>query len=134
MAALTNALEDLIYNYLARNTAPTAIGANLVVALFTAAPGEAAGGTEVSGGSYARVAVVASAAGWDLVSGTQIDNAADINFPVATASWGTVTHVALYNAAGTTMLAYGALTASKLVDNGDSFRFPAGSLVLVVDN
>ena len=62
------------------------------VALFTAAPSDAGGGTEVTGGSYAReLAGLSEATG----SGGTTSNAAEIAFTQATASWGTVTHIAL---------------------------------------
>ena len=67
------------------------------VALFTAAPSDAGGGTEVSGGSYARVAT--SGATWAAASGGAASNAAAISFPTASASWGTVTHYATFDAA-----------------------------------
>lgn len=96
--------------------------------LFTAAPGEAGGGTEVSGGSYAREAITFS------VSGDTATNASAIEFAVATANWGTVTHVAVYDAlSGGNQIAYAALTTSKTITTGDVLRVPAGDLDITLD-
>lgn len=94
------------------------------VALFTAAPGEAGGGTEVSGGSYARQALTTNAA-----SSGVADNDATITFPTATGSWGTITHVGIFDASsGGNLLMYTALDASKTVASGDRLSFAAGDL------
>lgn len=103
--------------------------ATIYLALFTAAPSDAGGGTEVTGGSYARQAVTLSAA-----SGGASANSADITFPAATADWGTVTHVALMDAlSGGNMLMHTPLDASKTVNNGDTFKINAGDLDVTVE-
>ena len=70
------------------------------VALFTAVGTDAGSGfTEVSGGSYARVAT--SAGTWNSASDTgpsTISNASSITFPTATSGWGTVVAWGLYDA------------------------------------
>jgi len=107
-------------------TSPT----NVYVALFTTAPSDAGGGTEVSGGAYARVST--SATDWNAASSGSKDNANAITFTTATASWGTCTHFALMDhltaSAGSNYLVWGALTTSKAVGNGDAAEFAAGSL------
>jgi len=99
-------------------TKPTVLG----VALYTAAPGEAGGGTEVSGGSYARVDVPPLDANWSGASATDglTDNVAAITYPAPTAAWGLVTDFAILDAttAGN-FLIYGTLTASKTVNSSD---------------
>lgn len=108
-------------------TMPTAY-----VALFTAAPSDAGGGTEVSGGSYARVAT--SGATWSAASGGSAANAAAISFPTASASWGTVTHYALFDASSSgNMLRWAALTASKTIGSGDTASFAIGALQMTED-
>lgn len=98
------------------------------IGLFTAAPGEAGGGTEVSGGSYAREAATFT------VSGDTASNSANIEFTAATASWGTVTHIAVFDAStGGTQIAYASLTASKAIDTGDILRIPAGDLDITLN-
>lgn len=102
------------------------------VALLTAAPSDAGGGTEVSGGSYARVAT--SGATWSAASGGAASNAAAITFPTATASWGTVTHYATFDASSSgNMLRWAALTASKTIGSGDTASFAIGALSMTED-
>jgi hypothetical protein len=96
--------------------------------LFTSAPDESGGGTEVSGGSYAREAVTFT------ISGNLATNTGAIEFPVATANWGTISHVAVFDAStGGNQIAYAALTASKTIASGDVLRVPAGDLDITLD-
>lgn len=100
------------------------------IALFTAAPNPAGGGTEVAGGSYARQAVTNDAANWPAAVTRSKSNASLITFPQATAAWGTITHVALFDAlSGGNLLRYQALTDPITIQNGSQFSFPVGSLV-----
>lgn len=103
--------------------------ANITCALFTAAPSDAGGGTEVTGGAYARISQTNNATNWPAASGGSKSNGTAINFGTATANWGTVTHVALFDGS-TNMLLWGALTTSRIVNNGDSFQFAATKLVI----
>lgn len=100
------------------------------LALYTVAPTDAGGGTEVTGGSYARTAIT-----WGTpTSGAgSVANSADIVFPTATADWGTVVAVAIWDNAGTNMLWYGTLTANKTINNGDVFKILTGNLTLSLD-
>lgn len=105
--------------------------ANVYVALYTAAPSDAGGGTEVTGGSYARVD---SKGKWAVPAAGSVSNSADIIFATATADWGTVVAFALMTAAsGGNALYWGTLTTNKAVSNGDTPAFPAGSLTLTED-
>jgi len=103
--------------------------ATVYIALFTAAPGVGGGGTEVSGGSYARVAVTNDATNWpNAVAGAKA-NAVALAFAQATAGWGTVTHVGIFDALTVGNLQdFAPLTASKTVQNGDVVQFGVGSL------
>lgn len=93
------------------------------VGLFTAAPGEAGGGTEVTGGSYARQAVTLS------VTGDTASNTGLVEFPIATADWGTITHMAIFDAStGGNQIAYAALTVSRVINTGDILQFPIGDI------
>ena len=93
------------------------------VGLFTSAPGEAGGGTEVSGGSYARQAVTFS------VTGDTASNTGLVEFPIATADWGTITHMAIFDAAsGGNQIAYAALTTPRTINTGDILQFPIGDI------
>lgn len=125
--SFTNYLEtELLDHVFAGNsyTSPAAV----YVGLFTAAPGEAGGGTEVSGGSYVRRSASFS------VSGNLATTSAAIEFPTATANWGTVTHIGIFDASSAgNMLAYATLTASKTIDSGDVFRIPAGDIDITLN-
>ncbi|MDQ6989209.1 MAG: hypothetical protein Q9M19_04940 [Mariprofundaceae bacterium] len=104
----------------------------LYVALYTAAPGETGGGTEVSGGSYARVLYNPSDTNWNAASAGNglTDNANDIVFPAPTANWGSIVATAiLTRSTGGDMLLYGNLGTAKTVNNGDPApKFAAGAL------
>lgn len=98
------------------------------IGLFTDNPGEAQGGTEVSGNGYAREAVTFT------VSGDTATNNAAIEFDVATGNWGTITHIAVYDALTSgNQIAYAALTASKTIETGDVLRIPSGDLDITLD-
>ena len=129
MAAFSDYLEQAILNHIFRNTAIFTPPANVYLALFTAAPSDSGGGTEVSGGSYARKAV-STTGQWSAPGvGGLTDNINAQAFPTATASWGTVTHVGIFDAASAgNLLFHGALTVSKTVGSGDTFQFSAGDL------
>lgn len=123
MSALSDYAENKLLDHLLAKTAFT-IPSTCRVALFTAAPSDAGGGTEVSGGSYARQAIVVNSA-----SGGATNPNADVVFPVATASWGTITHVGIFDAASSgNLLMWGALTTSKTIASGDQLVFPAADL------
>ena len=96
------------------------------VALYTVAPGEAGGGTEVTGGSYARTAVTFS------VTGDLATNSAAVEFPTATASWGTVVALAVFDNSSN-MVAYATLTANRTIGSGDVFRIPTGDLDITLN-
>ena len=136
---MSDYLENKILDYLFRGTTTAFNPATIYIALYTAAPSDSGGGTEVTGGSYARIQVGPSDGTWTntaggvgaVNSGTGglTDNVADITFTTASASWGVVTHVAIMDAVtGGNFLFHGALTASKTVDNGDTFKFNIGDL------
>jgi hypothetical protein len=136
MAAYTTYLESQILTHLLRTgswTKPT----TLYVALFTAAPSDSGGGTEVSGGSYARVARNPLDANWSAPAKTtysESHNAAVIDFGTATANWGTITHFGIYDASSSgNLLLWGALSSSKTVNSGDAFQISASQLVLTLD-
>ncbi len=146
MAALSDYLENKILDYVLRAQAFSA-PATTYVALLTAAPSDTGGGTEVTGGSYARVAVTSSLANWagtqstgstTASSGTggQTSNNNTITFPAPTANWGVVTHMGVYDASTSgNLLFYAALTVSKTINNGDAApSFAAAALTLQIDN
>lgn len=132
MSALSDYAEGQIRAHIFRTasfTKPT----GLTVHLFTAAPGDAGGGTEVTGGSYASVARNPLDANWSAASATDglTDNVADLTFPAPSANWGLVTHTAIKDQSAN-FLFTGALTASKTVNNGDPApKFVAGAFDVI---
>lgn len=125
--SFSNYLENKVLLHVFGATAYTA-PSTLYVALFTSDPGETGSGTEVSGGSYARQTIAFT------VTGNQASNTAAVEFPTATASWGTITYAAIYDAvSGGNLLAYGALTTSKTIASGDVLRIPAGDFDINLD-
>ena len=127
--SLSNTFETTVLTWLLTNSAATRPTA-WYVALFTSNPAEDASGTEVSttGTAYARQSVTLS------VSGNTATNTAAIEFPTATASYGTVTHVGVFDASSAgNLIAYAALTTSKAIDTGDVMRLPANDLDVTMD-
>lgn len=125
--SFSNYLENKVLLHVFGATAYTA-PATLYVGLFTSDPGEGGTGTEVSGGSYARQTIAFT------VTTNQASNTAAVEFPTATASWGTVTYAAIYDAvSGGNLMAYGALTTSKTIASGDVLRIPAGDFDINLD-
>ncbi len=126
--AFSNYAEDAVLDHLLRNTA-LASPVTVYVALYTADPGETDAGTEVTGGSYARQAVTFGAP----ASGVCLNSVA-VNFPTATASWGTVGWMQIKDAvtAGNALFP-GAVEAAVLISIGDTPRFQIGDLSITLD-
>jgi hypothetical protein len=130
MSSFTDYTENLVLNWLFTTnsaTRPTA----WYVGLFTAAPSDTGGGTEVSGSGYAR-----KATGTITVSGTATTatNSAAIEFdPADGGDWGTITHAAIFDAETSgNMLAWAELTTARTINDGDVFRVPASSLTITL--
>ena len=127
MSEMSNYLENALINVTLRATSYTA-PTTVYVSLWTTDPTDAGSGTEVStsGTSYARTAVsFATASG---TSGNVL-NDADVTFPTATASWGTVGWIGINDAATSGNLLYHtALDTAKAIDSGDIFKISTGNL------
>jgi hypothetical protein len=129
MAGLSNYAEDLVLDWLFTANAATR-PTSWYVALYTVAPGEGGGGTEVSGGSYARQAATFTVSG----TATTAENSAAIEFPTATGSWGTIVAAGIFDASTSgNLIAFADLTASKTISSGDVLRFNAGTLTITLD-
>jgi hypothetical protein len=144
MAALSNYLQNKLIDFLLRAQAfiPPA---TTYVGLFTVAEGAAGGGTEVSGGAYARVAVTSGLAAWagtqgagttTASSGTtgQTSNNNALTFPAPTANWGAIVGIGIFDASTAgNLLIYAPLTTSKTVNNGDAApSFAASALTFTL--
>lgn len=126
-------LELEILDHVFGNAAYSA-PATLHVALYTAAPSDTGGGTEVSGNAYARVAVTNNATNFPAASAGSKANGTAITFPQATpAGWGVVVAFGILDAAsGGNLLAWADLTASKTVDPLDTVSFAIGALTITL--
>jgi hypothetical protein len=99
------------------------LGGTLYLALYTVAPSAAAGGTEVSGGSYAREIITMGAAASGVKSST-----GPVTFTAATAGWGTVVAWAICDASsGGNQKAFKSITGI-VVNNLDQVTVPSGNV------
>ena len=123
---LTNYLENKLIDHFLGTTSYT-MPADVYVALFTAAPSDAAGGTEVTGGSYARQIATFTAA-----SSGATSNDSNIDFTGMPAT--TTVAIGIFDAITTgNMLLYGTLTTNKTTDAGDTLRIATGDLDISID-
>lgn len=121
---LENKLLDHVF-LVAAYTQPS----NIYLAVFTSSGGlennTEGSQTEVSGNNYSRVDVSSSFGA--AASGTLV-NDVNIEFPAATGTWGTITHVALMDASTSgNVLIWAELDASRTILTGDVLRIPASS-------
>ncbi len=112
----------------AASTAP----ATYYVGLSTTTPTNTGGNvTEPVGNGYARVAVPNDAANWPAAVNRAKSNGAAVTFPTATASWGTITHFVLYDAATAGVFrAWGDLGTATAVGANTIASFAAGALAV----
>jgi len=122
--SFTDYLEDKILKHVFTNTAYTS-PTTVYVGLFTTAPTDTGGGTEITGMGYTRKSAAFTVSG----TGTLATNSAAIDFDAATGSWGTVVAMAIFDASTAgNMLAWADLTTSKTIATGDVLRIPIGDL------
>lgn len=158
MAGMTDFLENKLVDWFFRAQALGVTGASagagsgpttLWIGLFTAAPSDAGGGTEVTGNGYNRKSITSgmSASGWagtqsaasttaSSGTGATTSNNGTVTFDTPTpAGWGTITHFGIFDAVtGGNLLWWGTVTPNKTINVGDTVTFPAGSLQITVDN
>ena len=127
--SLSNSFETSTLTWLLTTGSPSpARPTAWYLALYTVAPTDTGGGTEVSGTAYVRKAATFT------VSGDTASNSAAVEWPAAGGSWGTVVAVGVFDAlSGGNLIAYGNLATSKTIDTGDVFRIPAGDLDITLD-
>lgn len=128
MTALSNHAENLLLDWLMTDesvTRPT----SWYLALFTAAPNDSGGGTEVSGSGYSRQAVAFTAASSGAVTNDDL-----VSFTADGGNWGSITHAAIFDA-GTSgnMLWHGALSSARTINDTDTLNFAAGEIDLSLD-
>jgi hypothetical protein len=129
MSALSDAAEKLLLDWLMTTgtaTRPTA----WYIGLYTAAPSDSGGGTEVSGNGYSRQSVTFGAAS---SPGGTTDNTGAVSFTASGGNWGTITHVGIFTASTSgTLLWHGALSASRTINDGDTLSFAIGAITLTL--
>ena len=137
--SLSNYTEDQILNAIFRNATFAITGTTNYYSLFTVAPSDTGGGTEVTGGSYARVAVARNVttnfgAPSDVAGSETTSNSNAITFPAPTANWGTVVAMGIHDASTAgNLIAWADLTTSRTINNGDGApSFAAAALVISV--
>jgi hypothetical protein len=129
MAALSDYAEKLLLDW-AMTTGSATRPTSWYVALYTAAPSDSGGGTEVSTGGYARQAVTFGAAS---SPGGTTSNTGVVSFTASGANYGTVTHIGIIdNLSGGNLLWHGSLTTSKTVNDGDTLEFSIGNIDLTI--
>lgn len=134
MAGFSDALENALLNHIRPGGATYTQPAAHFIALYTVAPTDAGGGTEVSGGSYARTAVT-----WGAASGGSMANSGPVSFPKATADWNSgnpMLAFAVFDASsGGNFLGWAPLSApnQKPILLNDTAVFETGALVWTLD-
>tara|TARA_R110000803_G_scaffold209872_2_gene280270 strand:+ start:278 stop:670 length:393 start_codon:yes stop_codon:yes gene_type:complete len=129
MAALSDYSEKLLLDWAMTTgsaTRPTA----WYVALYTVAPSDSGGGTEVSGSGYARQAVTFGAAA---TPGGTTSNTGAVSYTASGGAFGTVVAIGIFDAVSSgNLLWHGTMTASKTVDDGDTLEFSIGNIDLTL--
>ena len=130
MSQLSDYMEVQIRKHFFRTGNFDAAPGTVYLALFTAAPSDSGGGTEVTGGAYARKDVSTSGGTeFTAVSSKETHNVNQITFAAPSgADWGLCTHWGLFNAVTSgDLLFHGTLTASKNVNDGDAAPYVAAT-------
>lgn len=123
MSAMSDYLENAFLDHFTGTTSTTAPAA-VYLGLSTASMNDDNSGTELSGSGYARQAITFGSSS----SGTITSNAA-VEFPAATASWGSVSHWAIYDASSAgNQLFHGSFATAKTIATGDILKVASGDL------
>lgn len=128
MAELSNYLENKLLDHVLRSTSYTS-PTTVYVGLYTSDPGDDNSGTECTGGAYARQILSVTTATDGIVT-----SSADVTFPQATDSWGTISHIGLLDAITSgNLLMHTPLTTSRTIEAGDVIKIATGSLTASLD-
>jgi hypothetical protein len=132
MSSFSDYLENKILDHVFAGTSFTA-PSTLYVGLYTTAPTDAGGGTEVSGNGYSRVTCTPSTT-FDAAASGATQTITAVTFAQATGTWGTVTAFGIFDQVTSgNLLAWGTLTLSKLIQSGDTASFAAGDIDITLD-
>lgn len=129
----SNVLENILLDEVLGGVGYTP-AANVSVALYTVAPSDLGGGTQVTGGSYAQVTLANNLTNWPVAAGGSKANGTEIAFATATADWGTITAFAIFDdQVSPRMLYWGTLAEDREILEGDTPRFGIGALSIQED-
>lgn len=127
MAGFSDYLENKVLDYVLSGGSFSQPGTKYL-ALYTTAPTDAGGGTELSGSAYARQSCAFT------TTAAASTNSASVEWPTATGNWGTIVAVGIFDAATSgNLLAWSNLTSSRTIETGDVFRIPTGDLDVTLD-
>lgn len=141
MSAMSDYLENKLVDHIFRARA-FSLPASIYVALFTAAPSDSGGGTEVAGNNYARAQLAPSDSNWAATqgggpaapssgTGGVTSNKVAISFPTPSGNWGLVTHWGVFDAvSGGNLLFHGALSIQKTINQDDVVEYPIDAFVV----
>jgi len=135
MAQATDYTENKVLEGLINGTQIELSSGKPYIGLLTSAPTDNTGGVECSGQGYARVRVGDPSQG-SFVIGTagSATNDDEFRWSDAENAWGSITHIALYDAAsGGNMLIYGQLTSPVEIGTGDIFKVPPSGFTIQID-
>ena len=133
MASFSNYLENALLNRVF-NGAALSLPSTLYIGLFTAAPTDAGGGTEVSGNNYSRLAVPADTTNFPTATSGLIQNAVTLTFAIPSGNWGTVTHIGIFDAATAgNLLVWGALNSPRVITSRADVRMNQNPLTITLD-
>lgn len=129
MSSFSDYTENKVLDHIVGKTSFT-MPSTVAVALYTAAPSDSGGGTEVTNANnYSRKTT--AGADWAAASGGATSNANALTFATPSGSWGTVTHFGILDSAthgAGNLLAWGALSVSQAIGTGNTVSFAAGDL------
>ena len=125
MAALSNYAENEMLDHMLGTGSFTA-PSNVFLSLWTSDPTDAGSGTELSGDGYARQDINFGAASSGVATSSGV-----VTFPTATGSWGSITHIGIFDAVSSgNLLFHGALSASKTISSGDVMQIANGAITI----
>ncbi len=128
MAALSDYAENLLLNFIL--TGAGSAPSNLYLGLYTTAPNDAGGGTELSGNGYSRQAITFNTASG---TGGTTDNSNVTSFTASGGDFGNIVALGIFDAQTSgNLLWHGAIATNKTVYSGDSIQFAAGSIDLTI--
>jgi len=135
--AITNysANRILDYNYGATSYAGT-LPATMYVGLSTTTPAiDGTNVTEPVAMGYARVAITNNKTTWGNANAASLVNSIAVTFAISSGSWGTITHVLIYDALTSGNLwFFDALSPSRTVATSTIVTFDAGAITVSMSN